>query len=514
MKNVIFLFAFFALHVSLSATSIDDFFNASDQFFSTYVIDGAVDYQAIQHNSTSLDHLIEEVAQQNLDGLNSTNRKAFLINAYNLLVIAQIVDNLPLKSPLDVAGFFDSKRFTIAGETLTLNQLEKKKLLSAFGDPRFHFVLVCGAQGCPPIIDEAYLPATLEQQMERQTRLALNDNNFIRVNGTGVGLSQIFEWYAGDFGGSKQSAVAYINKYRSTPLPSAKVSFYTYNWTLNQAIASRSAIEALPANGSNNEARYVVSAAIPKGSFEIKGFSNLYTQRTGLLDGETVGERATFYTQNLSVLYGVNNRLNVGVDAKYRQVSFGAGDDSRFAVFNLEQTQATRQGLTGFGPKVRFAPSTALPNFSIQSTYWVAIGTDLAGNNERPFIDFNGDVWFTQIFNDFSIGQNFSLFTELDILLEDIGASEDGHINRFSTPVQTIFSYFPNAKTTFYVLGSYSPYWQSDFDYFYQYGAGVKYQLNPRLEVELLHTQFRNQFILDTNGGASTLNLGVRISVF
>jgi hypothetical protein len=263
----------------------------------------------------------------------------------------------------------------------------------------------------------------------------------------------------------------------------------------------------------NNDARYVVSAAIPTGTFEIKGFANVYTQNTGLNENNAIGDRATFYTQNLSVLYGLTNRLNVGFDAKYRQVSFGPGSDSRLAVFNLEQTANTRQGLTGFGPKLRYAPTSAWPNLSIQSTYWVAIGDDLGGNNERPFIDFNGDVWFTQLFNDFPIGSNFSLFTELDILLEDIGAQADGHINRFSTPVQTIFSYFPNPKTTLYALGSYSPYWQADFDYFYQYGAGAKYQVNPKLELELLYTQFRNSFILDTNGNASTMNVGVRLSI-
>ena len=266
-------------------------------------------------------------------------------------------------------------------------------------------------------------------------------------------------------------------------------------------------------DNSNNAFRYVVSAAIPTGSFEIKGFSNLYTQVTG--GGESrAAEQATFFTQNLSVLYGVNNRFNAGFDLRYRQVSFGPESDSRLAVFNLEQTATTRQGLTGIGPKIRYAPFAVLPNFSVQSTYWFATDDQLAGNAERPFIDFNGDTWFTQIFNDFSLGENFSIFTELDILWEDIGAEDQGHINRFSTPVQVIFSYFPNPKTTLYTIGSYSPYWQQDFDYFYQAGLGAKYQITPRLEAELLYTEFRNQFIRSTNGTASTLNFGLRISVF
>ncbi len=516
----LFILALLSTTISFAAlgqSELSSFFQHSQDFLATHVEDGLVDYAQIKANTADLDLLQEEIANINLAGQDDKTVQAFYINAYNILVIAQVVEHYPLDSPLAVAGFFDRTRFAVAGEELTLNELEKERLLKRFGDSRFHFVLVCGALDCPPIIAEAYLPATLEAQLDRQTRLALNDSDFVRVDEQGVALSQIFEWYASDFGGNRASAIAFINEYRETPLTDSKVRFYSYDWTLNQkemvtTIVNRPG-DANP--GANNAARYVVSAAIPTGTFEIKGFTNLYNQVTGNGEGPAT-DQATFFTQNLSVLYGLNNRFNAGIDLRYRQVSFGPDTDTRLAVFNLEQTANTRQGLTGIGPKIRYAPFTALPNFSIQSTYWFATRDDLAGasNPDRPFIDFNGDIWFTQIFNDFSLGDNFSLFAELDILWEDIGSSDDGHINRVSTPVQAIFSYFPNPKTTLYTIGSYSPYWQEDFDYFYQAGLGAKYQITRALELELLYTQFRNQFIRQTNGTASTINLGVRISIF
>ena len=358
--------------------------------------------------------------------------------------------------------------------------------------------------------------ASWEQQKERQTRLALNDAGFIKIDGDNVAFIPNFEWYAADFGGSTAEVKDYINEYRAQALPNGKVRYYTYDWSLN-IIQAAEAIEeetgdTQPATG-NNDSRYVVSAAVPKGGIEIKGFSNLYSQVTGSGDGNLT-DRATFFIQNLSFLYGIHNRFNVGFNLRYRQVQFGPDDDSRFDVFNLEQTSFSRQGLTGVGPQIRYAPFKALPNFSVQSTYWFATADDLAGTSDRPFIDFNGDIWFTQIFNDFSLGNNFSLFTELDLWVEDIGREEDGHINRVSTPVQTIFSYFPNPKTTLYLLGSYSPFWQEEYDYFYQAGAGAKYQLTPQLEFEVLYTAFRNSFIVETGGRASTINFGVRISTF
>jgi hypothetical protein len=513
--RVLFLsLTFILFNLSLVAQSdLSSFFNNADQFFQTHVENGLINYSAIQQDKNSLNSLLNQIATAEPGSVNTNTHKAFYINAYNLLVISQVIDNYPLASPLEVSGFFDGQQFIVAGEKITLNQLEKTKLLRTYEDARFHFVLVCGALDCPPIIAEAYLPSLIENQLEQQTRRALNDNNFIKVSGKDVALSQIFEWYASDFGGSKSTAVAYINNYRTEALPDGSIRFYNYDWSLNKTQTSRSATDPVINAQGNNAARYVVSAAIPKRTIELKSFANLYTQETGNSSGE-ISDQATFFTENISALYGVSNRFNAGIDIKYRQVSFGPASGSRFDVFNLEQTANTRQGFTGIGPKIRYAPFTALPNFSIQSTYWIAIGEDLAGNDNRPFIDFNGDVWFTQIFNDFPIGDNFSIFMELDILWEDIGAGADDHINRFSTPVQSIFSYFPNRKTTLYALGSYSPYWQEAFDYFYQAGLGAKYQINRKLELEVLFTHFRNSFIRDTNGTASTLNFGARLSVF
>jgi hypothetical protein len=518
MKKLVLIIGLLSYSLLNTAQAqLDDFFSEADQFLKTYVQNNGFDYQAVAESPVSLNALTNQIANANLSGANAASQQAFYINAYNILVVNQVIKNYPLKSVLDVNGFFDRQKFKVAGESITLNQLEKERLLKTFKDARFHFVLVCGALDCPPIINEAYTPAKLESQLERQTRKALNNPNFIKVKDGEVALSQIFEWYAGDFGGSKSSTLAFINRYRQTALPSNKFSFYNYNWNLNDAGTSRGATTTPDTNADeqqgNSDNRYVVSAAIPKGGFEVKGFSNLYTQETGNSEG-VLSDQATFFTQNLSVLYGFTNRFNAGFNLRYRQVNFGPETNTRFDVFNFENDASNRQGLTGIGPMIRYAPSAALPNFSIQSTYWIATADDLAGTSESPFIDFNGDIWFTQIFNDFTLNEYFSLFTELDILIEDIGPEEDGHINRFSTPVQTIFSFFPNPKTTIYALGSYSPYWQEDYDYFYQGGFGAKYQITPQLEVELLYTAFRNSFIRETNGRASTLNLGIRISTF
>ncbi|MFK7934541.1 MAG: hypothetical protein AB8G22_13610, partial [Saprospiraceae bacterium] len=68
-------------------------------------------------------------------------------------------------------------------------------------------------------------------------------------------------------------------------------------------------------------------------------------------------------------------------------------------------------------------------------------------------------------------------------------------------------------KTTLYALGGFSPYWQSDFDYFAQAGLGAKYQFTPNVEIELLYTAFTNEFLQSINGDAATYNLGFRFNL-
>jgi hypothetical protein len=120
---------------------------------------------------------------------------------------------------------------------LTLNDIENKMIRAKYNDARIHFVLVCGANGCPPITDFAYTPEKLDQQLDQQTKLALNNASFIKVNikSKKVELSQLFEWYKDDFISEKVSYIDFINKFRTEPIPSNfKVAFYTYDWSLNK----------------------------------------------------------------------------------------------------------------------------------------------------------------------------------------------------------------------------------------------------------------------------------------
>ncbi len=235
MKKIITIISFFFASQCIQSQVPASFFSKADQFFKTYISEGKVKYAAIKKDTSSLDILIEEIASATPTKSNKANFQAFHINAYNLLVIKGIVNNYPTKSPLDINGFFDGKKYTVAGQKTTLNGIENNILRKNYSkEPRFHFVLVCAGLGCPPIINEAYTPAKLESQLQRQTKIAINNPSFIKYDGKKLKISQIFEWYAKDF---KQfgSYVDFVNKYRKEKVPTkTKVGFYSYDWALNK----------------------------------------------------------------------------------------------------------------------------------------------------------------------------------------------------------------------------------------------------------------------------------------
>lgn len=228
---------FFSLSmVCANAQAEETFFSLANIFFKTHVDSGRVDYKSIVENPSELNNILALVKEIRVSKEDAATYQAFWVNGYNLFVIKSIVENYPIKSPLDKAGFFDKAKHEIGGELITLNDIEHKMLRAVFPkEPRFHFALVCAGLGCPPIINKAYLPNTLDNQLEKQTHLALNDPGFIQINKNRVKISQIFEWYKGDFTQDGNTLLDFINQYRSEKLPEkSKVSYYPYNWALNE----------------------------------------------------------------------------------------------------------------------------------------------------------------------------------------------------------------------------------------------------------------------------------------
>ncbi|MEL6358019.1 MAG: DUF547 domain-containing protein [Bacteroidota bacterium] len=119
-------------------------------------------------------------------------------------------------------NFFSTRRFTIAGQFLSLEDVEhgiirggeaklglghipklfQNKFERTFkikkGDPRVHFALNCGAIDCPPV--EIYDPATVNERFDHRSRVYLKKHTTIAEDGKSLTTTPLFSWFRGDFG--------------------------------------------------------------------------------------------------------------------------------------------------------------------------------------------------------------------------------------------------------------------------------------------------------------------------
>jgi hypothetical protein len=235
MKKSVILILFLSVSAFVfSQSKTEQCCDKADAFFGQYVSNDKVDYAAIKNNPDDLNALMALAKDIRVDKSDAKTYQAFWINAYNLATIKGVVNNYPLKRVLDVDGFFDKTTYDIGGKAITLNDIENNLLRAEFHEPRFHFVLVCAALSCPPIINKAYRPETLEKQLQEQTVKALNNPDFIKLKEKEVLFSKIMDWYNEDFTKNGQTLIQFTNQYRKEKISEdCKEGFYEYNWTLN-----------------------------------------------------------------------------------------------------------------------------------------------------------------------------------------------------------------------------------------------------------------------------------------
>lgn len=237
MKYIFLLLAVVIGNCGYSSDGVSDVNGKANSLFSSYVSGDSVNYSAIKSNPESLTEAVKAFEEFNAATLSGNAAKSFWINAYNVMVIKSVVEYYPIQSPMDVKGFFDTKKHSVGGRSVTLNDIENNILRKQFKDARLHFALVCAAKSCPPIINKAYTPANIETLLNQQTKKALNDSEFLKVDNSGkrVQFSKIMEWYGEDFKREASDLIAYANQYRANKIPADyKVGFYEYDWRLNK----------------------------------------------------------------------------------------------------------------------------------------------------------------------------------------------------------------------------------------------------------------------------------------
>jgi len=254
------VFAFLCItNLPLRAASFDH--TVFDAILHKYVNDeGLVNYQAIRSEAArDLNDYLSLLSSANLEGLSYEEKLAFWINAYNALMIKNIINHPELKKVSDNFGLFDLP-FKIAGGQYTLNDIESRIIrgktnsknkqgpspgvtLEKF-DPRIHFALVCAAISCPKLQNFAYTQSNIEKTLQSAAiRFAALPKHVAVVKGR-LRLSSLLKWYQEDFnkvGGVPVYLTSLLKFTHGQDAPEIerllKTKFdkadYEYDWTVN-----------------------------------------------------------------------------------------------------------------------------------------------------------------------------------------------------------------------------------------------------------------------------------------
>ena len=211
--------------------------------------EGWVDYERLQANAPDLDAYIKAVARAPFNEMGRDEKLALLINAYNAFTLRLILDYYPLKSIYDIPEDqrWEAARWNVGGNIWSLSQIEHEQIRSKFVEPRIHFALVCAAAGCPRLRDEAYLADQLDEQLEDQAEHFHAHGRWFRFDEkTGiVELTQIYNWYGGDFVQAGGSVLEYAARYSSQLAGALKagrepsIHWLHYDWSLNTNQAAK-----------------------------------------------------------------------------------------------------------------------------------------------------------------------------------------------------------------------------------------------------------------------------------
>lgn len=199
-----------------------------------------VDYTRLkEQDSKKLQEFVASLGSQGSQELSPDEEKALLINAYNSMTMEWIVENYPVQSIWDTPSPFKSRRFRLAGKSVSLDEIETR--LREMKDPRIHAALVCAARSCPPLRREAYVAGKLDEQLDANVRewLANPALNKFYPGSRLVSASPIFKWYRPDFDAYPGGLHGFLLKF-GPPAATAKLAdgkfairFETYHWGLN-----------------------------------------------------------------------------------------------------------------------------------------------------------------------------------------------------------------------------------------------------------------------------------------
>lgn len=219
-----------------------------------YVEGTRFNYQAIAANEgdrARLEAYVARLESLNPGNWNGNDALAYWINMYNAATLELILKHYPVNSIKDIGGFFSSPWnedvVVVAGNPLTLNQIENEIIRPKFKDARIHFALNCASISCPPLANFAYVGESIDEQLDQAVKNVLNNDLVIEMSSeerwidfrdNKIYVTKIFDWYKEDFavdGGVRKFIAEHRPQDEALLLDEKnKLKYMDYNWDLNR----------------------------------------------------------------------------------------------------------------------------------------------------------------------------------------------------------------------------------------------------------------------------------------
>ena len=214
--------------------------------------DGKVDYDLLAARRELLDEFVRALGGASPDSHpqlfpSEEDGLAYWINAYNAFTLHAIIAEYPIRSVWKTreGQFFVRRRHIAGGAAVSLDDVEHVILRSEYAEPRIHFAINCGANGCPAVRPSAYRGDGLHDTLREAAQAFLSNEWNCRVDHEArrIHVSRIFRMYAEDFASGagtreeyRRGVLRFVAEHAGLDLEAiadCEIVYNTYDWGLN-----------------------------------------------------------------------------------------------------------------------------------------------------------------------------------------------------------------------------------------------------------------------------------------
>jgi len=205
-----------------------------------------VAYGAVSNEDrAALNDYLQNLASRDPRQLRRAEQFAYWVNLYNGLTVEVVLRNAEkatirrMGKRLFSIGPWDDALIAVAGQALSLNDIEHRILRPIWRERRIHYAVNCASLGCPSLADRAYAAANTERLLAAGEMDYINHPRGVSFDSRGrLTLSELYQWYRQDFASDEKALLDYLADHHQRLGPELRGYQgrirYDYNWSLNR----------------------------------------------------------------------------------------------------------------------------------------------------------------------------------------------------------------------------------------------------------------------------------------